>query len=216
MLSLVLLAGALLGPAAAVTYQRVACDPSTVTIYGFNATNLYGNETVTLDRYQGKVVLIYNVATYWDFTIPSYAQINELAAYYTGQDLIILGYPCNQFGKQEPGETADEIMNGIRYVRPGGGFTPMLTEIFEKVDVNGADEIPIYTYLKDTCSLTFTEFSTNLFYDPKRVGDIYDNFEKFLIGRDGKPYTRYHPSAIDAVDLQPDIDLLLAQPSPFE
>ena len=103
-------------------------------------------------------------------------------------------------------------MNGIRYVRPGNNFTPLLTEIFEKVEVNGDNEIPLYTYLKDTCGLTFTEYSSGLYYDPKRVGDIYWNFEKFLIGRDGKPYTRYHPSAIDAADIQPDIDILLAQP----
>jgi glutathione peroxidase len=133
---------------------------------------------------------------------------------YAGQDLVILGYPCNQFGLQEPGSGYEEIMNGVRYVRPGGNFIPKLDRVFEKVDVNGANEIPFYTYLKATCGPTFTQFEGGLYYEPLRVGDLNWNFEKFLIGRDGKPYTRYHPSVVNTDGLSPDIDALLAQAPP--
>lgn len=107
-------------------------------------------------------------------------------------------------------------MNGIHYVRPGGGFVPKIHQYFEKSEINGENEIPLYTYLKGTCGHVFTQFANpkNLFYSPFKVGDIYWNFEKFLIGRDGKPYTRYHPHALKPEDLSPDIDLLLSQPAP--
>jgi len=146
-------------------------------------------------------------------TTPSYTQINELANYYAGQDLVILGFPCNEFELQEPGITADEIFNGIRYVRPGGNFTALVDQFFQKTEVNGDNENPFYTYLKATCGRTFDEFypSDQLYYEPKRVGDINWNFEKFLIGRDGYPYTRYHPAVVDTETLIPDIDFLLAQ-----
>lgn len=59
----------------------------------------------------------------------------------------VLGFPSNQFGTQEPGSTPDEIMNGLKYVRPGNGFVPMF-KLFEKGDVNGAKENPLFTHLK--------------------------------------------------------------------
>lgn len=61
----------------------------------------------------------------------------------------VLGFPCNQFYLHEPGTTAEEIMNGIKYVRPGNGFEPAF-RLFEKQDVNGAKENPLYTHLKVT------------------------------------------------------------------
>lgn len=134
---------------------------------------------------------------------------------YDGQDLVIIGYPCNQFGLQEPGIGEEEIMKGIRWVRPGGDFTPALNRIFEKIDVNGDSEIPFYTYLKATCGTTYTQYESGLYYTPLRVGDLNWNFEKFLIGRDGLPYTRYHPSVTRTDGLSPDIDVLLAQPAPI-
>ncbi|KAK7072893.1 Glutathione peroxidase 3 [Halocaridina rubra] len=99
-------------------------------------------------------------------------------------------------------------MNGIRYVRPGGGFEPQMT-LFEKTEVNGASEDPIFTFLKSGCTYTDTDFDPNVFYSPLRVGDIAWNFEKFLIDKNGKPYTRYHPSVTDTATLTPDIDALL-------
>ena len=130
-LSLVFLAGTLLGPASGEVFNRVQCDPAASTIYGFSANSLESNTTISFSQYAGKVsqhslliiqinisgncgsyigwdsnmtlvsshqvVLVYNVATYWGLTVASYTQINELANYYAGQDLVILGFPCNQF-----------------------------------------------------------------------------------------------------------------------
>lgn len=110
---------------------------------------------------------------------------------------------------QEPGIGAAEITNGITYVRPGGGFIPSMT-LFKKTDVNGADENPIFTFLKSGCEYTDTEYSSGLFYEPLAIGDIHWNFEKFLIGKDGKPYTRYHPSVVTVEALVDDINLLLS------
>jgi len=89
--------------------------------------------------------------------------------------------------------------------------------MFEKVDVNGENEIPIYTFLKGTCGPTFTQFSKtkNLFYEPLRIGDIAWNFEKFLISRDGRPLVRYHPHVVEPQDMAGDIRRLLDEPSPF-
>ncbi|KAK4324101.1 hypothetical protein Pmani_005245 [Petrolisthes manimaculis] len=109
---------------------------------------------------------------------------------------------------QEPGVTSDEIYNGIRYVRPGGGFEPLFT-LFEKVDVNGENENPIFTFLKSGSEYTDTDYSSSLFYSPLRVGDIHWNFEKFLVDRTGKPFTRYHPSLVRVEPLMEDINLLL-------
>uniref|UniRef100_A0A2P2I174 Glutathione peroxidase n=1 Tax=Hirondellea gigas TaxID=1518452 RepID=A0A2P2I174_9CRUS len=144
-------------------------------------------------------------------TTPNYQQINALADMYEGEDFVILGFPCNQFYLQEPGANADEILNAIRYVRPGNNFESKVTQYFKKIDVNGADQIPLYAYLKETCGKTFTTFANKdmLFYEPLRVGDLYWNYEKFLIDRDGKPYTRYHPSVISVRAIAKDIDYLL-------
>ena len=133
--------------------------------------------------------------------------MNALADYY-GDNLVLLGFPCNQFGLQEPG-VGEEILNAIEYVRPGGGFKTAVT-IFEKTQVNGDGEDPIFTFLKSGCEYTDSDYSSGLEYSPLRVGDIHWNFEKFLIGKDGKVAMRYHPRETDAETLKPDIDALLA------
>jgi len=134
-------------------------------------------------------------------------------------DLVVLGFPCNQFGKQEPGANATEILDGIRHVRPGNNFESKITQFFKKVEVNGFFQIDLYTYLKGSCEPTFSVFSESqhLFYEPLAVGDIAWNFEKFLIGRDGKPVQRYHPHVIepDDIDMNLDIQKSLAAPNPF-
>ncbi|KAG7175192.1 Glutathione peroxidase-like 1 [Homarus americanus] len=116
-------------------------------------------------------------------------------------------------GKQEPGANATEIYNGIRHVRPGGGFETKIT-LFEKTDVNGQHENEIFTFLKSACTYTDTDFETRLYYEPKRVGDIHWNFEKFLVGRDGKPRVRYHPEVTDPEALKGDIGTLLYEYPP--
>ncbi|KAK8744818.1 hypothetical protein OTU49_000635 [Cherax quadricarinatus] len=133
--------------------------------------------------------------------------MNALAEFYVDEDFVILGFPCNQFGLQEPGNNS-EILNDVRYVRPGGGFEPLMT-FFEKIDVNGNNEHPLFTFLKSACETTFTEFDSDLFYEPLRIGDLQWNFEKFLISRDGKPYSRYHPIVVDPDALKDDINTLL-------
>lgn len=151
-------------------------------------------------------MLIVNVATYWGFTF----QYNELNALHTAyEDFEILAFPCNQFGKQEPGGSGEEILNGIRYVRPGNNFIPDLT-LFRKIEVNGRTEHGLFTYLKGECPTTRDYYSdaTRLHYSPIRTHDIRWNFEKFLVNRQGKPVYRYDASS-RAKDIQPDIEYLL-------
>ncbi|MCA9265300.1 MAG: glutathione peroxidase [Planctomycetales bacterium] len=133
---------------------------------------LNGKE-VDLNDYQGKVVLIVNVASKCGLT-PQYTQLQALHEKYSDQGLSILGFPCNQFGKQEPG-SADEIRSfctenyGVKF------------DMFAKVDVNGNDACDLYKEL------------TKLNTEPAGAGDISWNFEKFLVGRDGKVIARFAP-----------------------
>lgn len=135
--------------------------------------------------------------------------MNALQEQYAN-DLVVLGFPCNQFGQQEPGGTDVEILNGIRHVRPGNNFRPNFT-LFRKIEVNGIREHPLYTYLKKTCPATRDFFapSSKLDYSPFRVNDVRWNFEKFLIDRNGKPVKRYDASARLA-DMRADIEALIA------
>uniref|UniRef100_A0A3Q2P4H9 Glutathione peroxidase n=1 Tax=Fundulus heteroclitus TaxID=8078 RepID=A0A3Q2P4H9_FUNHE len=106
----------------------------------------------------------------------------------------ILGFPCNQFGKQEPGQR-HEILLGLKHVRPGNGYVPNFP-LFEKGDVNGKYEQPVFTFLKSSCPPVGDDFGTptgRLFWEPLRTGDIKWNFEKFLVGPEGKPVMRWHP-----------------------
>lgn len=139
-------------------------------------------------------MVIVNVATYWGLT-HQYNELNALQAEFPN-DLAILAFPCNQFGQQEPGGSDLEILNGIRYVRPGNNFEPKMT-LFRKIDVNGVREHPLYSYLKKSCPTTrdFFVSTAKLDYGPIRVNDIRWNFEKFLVNRLGKPVKRYDPSA---------------------
>lgn len=106
----------------------------------------------------------------------------------------ILGFPCNQFGKQEPGQNS-EILPGIKYVRPGNGFVPNFL-LFEKGDVNGNGEQELFTFLKNSCPPVgdLLGYPTSMFWSPVKLSDIKWNFEKFLVGPDGKPVMRWHPS----------------------
>jgi len=140
-------------------------------IYEFSAKSLRGKD-VSLEDYSGKVVLIVNTASKCGFT-PQYKGLEELYIKYKDRGLVILGFPCNQFGKQEPGSETD-ISQGclINY----GVTFPM----FSKVNVNGVDAHPLFKYLKDSMPGTFGK-------------SIKWNFTKFLIGRDGKPVDRFSP-----------------------
>lgn len=116
--------------------------------------------------------------------------------------MVILGFPCNQFGKQEPGENS-EILPTLKYVRPGGGFVPNF-QLFEKGDVNGDKEQKFYTFLKNSCPPTSELLGTpsRLFWEPMKIHDIRWNFEKFLVGPDGIPIMRwYHRTTISNVKM---------------
>ena len=135
------------------------------------ATSLSG-EPVPMADYAGKVVLVVNTASHCGFT-PQYAGLETLYQKYAAQGLVVLGFPCNQFGKQEPGN-ADDIAQTC-HINYGVSF-PM----FEKIEVNGAAAHPLFRYLKKAL--------------PGVLGErIKWNFTKFLIGRDGKPIKRFAP-----------------------
>ena len=142
------------------------------TLHDFNATTLAGDDQ-SLSDYAGKVVLVVNTASKCGLT-PQYAGLEELHQTYGDRGLTILGFPCNQFGKQEPGD-AEEI--GEFCERNYGVSFPM----FAKVDVNGSDAHPLYRWLRSEQSGLF--------------GDrIKWNFTKFLVDRDGRVLQRYAPA----------------------
>lgn len=110
-----------------------------------------------------------------------------------GDDLFVLGVPSNNFGLQEPGAN-NVLLNCYRHVRPGGGFEPKYN-ITTKQDVNGAMQHELYTFLKGACPATISSKGdpSGMYWTPVDAHDLNWNFEKFLIGRDGRPVRRYHP-----------------------
>ncbi|EDO49157.1 predicted protein, partial [Nematostella vectensis] len=126
--------------------------------------------------------------------------------------LVIFGFPCNQFGFQEPGANADEIRNSLKYVRPGNGFVPNFP-LMNKTEVNGINQNPVYTFLKVCmrcpCSDGVIQADRDkVIWSPVRSGDITWNFEKFLIDHHGKPVRRYKPW-VHPVELGQDIERLI-------
>lgn len=140
--------------------------------YNYSARSLQGRE-ISMSAYNGKVILVVNTASKCGLT-PQYEGLENLYKKYSEKGLVILGFPCNQFGNQEPG-TEKEISEGclINY----GVTFPM----FSKVDVNGENAHPIFKYLKDEL--------------PGFIGKkIKWNFAKFLIDRSGKAVKRFPPT----------------------
>ncbi|KAG0194680.1 hypothetical protein DFQ28_007826 [Apophysomyces sp. BC1034] len=141
-------------------------------LYSFSARSLQG-EDISLERYRGKVLLIVNTASECGFT-PQYAGLQALYDRYAAHGLEILGFACNQFGKQEPGD-AQRI----------GAFCEKNYQVkfpmFDKIDVNGPNAHPLYRYLTEET--------------PGWLGieAIKWNFTKFLIDRDGGIVKRYAP-----------------------
>jgi glutathione peroxidase len=162
------------------------------TIFDFEAADLRG-KPVSLKRYAGSVLLIVNTASHCGFT-PQYAGLQALYDRFHDRGLEVLGFPCNQFGSQEPGG-ADEIASfcDLNY----GVAFPM----FAKIDVNGADAHPLYRWLTAEA--------------PGVLGSkaIKWNFTKFLVRRDGSVFKRYAPQ-VAPDDLAADVEQLLAQAAP--
>jgi len=136
--------------------------------------------------------------------------MNALQAKYGNDSFVVLGFPCTQFHYQEPG-TEEEILNGVKYVRPGGGFVPNF-QMFAKIDVNGPTEAPIYRYLKGNCPATTEVFNDAfLMYTPIKASDISWNWETFLVGKDGRVVSRA-PPALDPSGWTAAIEAELAKP----
>ncbi|MEH6593544.1 MAG: glutathione peroxidase [Halioglobus sp.] len=159
----------------------------TAAIYDFEAQTITG-KTVKLDSYKNKAILIVNTASKCGLT-PQYEGLEELYAQYKDKGLVILGFPCNQFGKQEPGSESD--IQEFCQLNYGVSF-PM----FAKVDVNGRTADPIFKYLKKT--------SKGILGSEK----IKWNFTKFLVNREGEVVARFAPTA-KPKDLAAQIEALL-------
>jgi glutathione peroxidase len=157
------------------------------TAYSFEAKSLDG-KPVDLKRFKGKVLLIVNTASQCGFT-PQYAGLEELYERYRARGLVVLGFPCNQFGGQEPGD-ATEI--GAFCQKNYGVSFPM----FEKIEVNGEGAHPLYRWLKESA--------------PGVLGSerIKWNFTKFLVNRQGEVEMRYAPFTKPGA-LAKDIEALL-------
>jgi len=120
----------------------------------------------------------------------------------------IVGFPCRQFLNQEPGEN-NEILNCVRYVRPGNGFIPNFP-LMSKGDVNGPNEQPVYTWMKKACPqpCPYIGETAYISWSPVKVTDITWNWEKFLITRSGRAYKRFSPTT-DPHDMVNDIYALI-------
>jgi glutathione peroxidase len=154
--------------------------------YKFKSKNIEGKE-ISMKAYEGKVVLIVNTASKCGFT-PQYEGLETLYKKFKDKGLVILGFPCNQFGGQEPG-SAEEISKfcSLKY----GVTFPM----FQKIEVNGDNADPLYKYLKTAL--------------PGTLGnDIKWNFTKFLLDKKGNPVSRYG-SSTKPEDIIADIEKLL-------
>ena len=158
------------------------------TVHDFSATSIDGIERQLVD-YKGKVVLVVNTASQCGFT-GQYKGLQELQDTYAEQGLVVLGFPCDQFGNQEPGSES-EISD---FCERNFGVT---FPLFSKVDVNGDDAHPLFDWLKDSKG--------------GMLGSkIKWNFTKFLVGRDGEVIDRYAPTT-EPEKLSDDIEKALGE-----
>ena len=157
------------------------------SIYDFEAQQMNG-QTVPLARYKDKVLLIVNTASACGFT-PQFGGLEELHKQYADKGLVVLGFPCNQFGKQEPGD--EGAISEFCELNFGVSFP-----LFKKVDVNGSDAHPLFVNLKKSA--------------PGLLGSqgIKWNFTKFLLSADGTVIKRFAPTT-KPEDLTAEIEALL-------
>ncbi|KQX66921.1 glutathione peroxidase [Paenibacillus sp. Root444D2] len=159
-----------------------------MSIYNIEVKTISG-ETRSLSEYKGKVLLIVNTASACGLT-PHYKGLQSLYEQYQDKGLVVLGFPCNQFGGQEPG-TNEEIQSfcELNY--------NVTFPLFDKIDVKGENAHPLYTYL-----LTHTP-------ETYRTGEIEWNFVKFLVNASGIVVKQYSAST-DPATIAPDIEAILA------
>jgi glutathione peroxidase len=173
-------------------------------IYDFKALNNKGVET-DLAQYEGKVLMIVNTASKCGFT-PQYDGLEALYQKYKDQGLVIIGFPCDQFAHQEPRSDA-EIEEFCR-INHGVTFPLM-----KKIDVNGQNEHPVYTYLKSVApseeykglkAKATQKMLKTISKSVEKESDILWNFTKCLINRDGSQIKRYAPT-VTPDDIEKDI-----------
>ncbi|KAK7366761.1 hypothetical protein VNO80_08758 [Phaseolus coccineus] len=157
------------------------------SVYDFSVKDAKG-DVVDLSTYDGKVLLIINVASKCGLTNSNYSELNELYVKYKDKGLEILAFPCNQFGEQEP-ESNDKIVDFV--------CTRFKSEfpIFDKIEVNGGNSAPLYKFLKSG--------KWGIFGD-----DIQWNFAKFVVDKKGQVVGRYYPTT-SPLSLERDIRQLL-------
>ena len=177
--------------------------------YDYSVMDAKGNE-VKMSDFKGKVVLIVNTATGCGFT-PQYEPIEKMYEKYNDKGLVILDIPCNQFGGQAPG--TDEEIHEFCTLHYNTTFPQM-----KKADVNGENELPLYTYLKSQKGFEgfgphpYKELLEKMFAaaDPDwdKKPDIKWNFTKFIIDREGNVVARFEPTA-DMADVEACVKALL-------
>ncbi len=150
--------------------QAEEAEVETPAALDFTMKSIDGAD-VELSKYLGNVIVVVNTASKCGMT-PQYKQLQELHAKYADKGVKVLGFPCNQFGGQEPGSEADIKT----FCNQNYGVT---FDMFSKVDVNGENACDFYRYLKSQQT------------QPKGTGDIGWNFEKFIIDKSGKPVARF-------------------------
>ncbi len=169
---------------------------SAQNVYDFTVKDNLGKE-VSLSQYKGKVLLIVNTATRCGFT-PQYTELEALYEKYAKEGFEILDFPCNQFGEQAPG-TIEEIHQFC-----SANFNIQFPQ-FDKIEVNGPGEHPLYTYLKSQKGFGGFDLNERLGKlldemfrkedpDYDKSSDIKWNFTKFLVSRDGSVVKRYEPT----------------------
>lgn len=179
-------------------------------IYGYTVVDRTGGE-VKLDAYRGKVLLIVNTATGCGFT-PQYEALEKMYETYKDQGLVVLDFPCNQFGGQAPG-SAEEI-HQFCTLRYHASFPQ-----FRKIEVNGEGADPLFVFLKgeqgfkgfegDAKTVAFmTDFVRKQHPDFERTSDIKWNFTKFLVDREGRVVARFEPTH-DMADVERQVAALL-------
>ena len=179
------------------------------TVYDFSLKDKQGNE-VSLEQYKGKVLLIVNTATGCSFT-PQYEDLEAMYHKLQSKGLEILDIPCNQFGHQAPG--SDEEIKEFCTVKFGADFPQ-----FKKSDVNGANELPLYTWLKsekpclggydEKLAAVMEKLYNEANPEPRKKVDIQWNFTKFLISRDGQVIARFEP-VVDMKEVEKQVEAAL-------
>jgi len=172
----------------AITFVQILVARAAESIYDIPLKDIDGNST-SLKPYQGKVLLIVNVASKCGFT-PQYTALEAIYQKYKDQGLVVLGFPCNQFAHQEPG-TDLEIKQFCT------SKYDVTFPMFDKIEVNGSNRDPLYVILAGK--------------DSPFPGNIGWNFTKFLIGRDGKILNRFNsPVKPDSPEVTHAIEAALA------